>query len=66
MSEKALLIAREEILRVLQESNCDMAYEEITVLADQLLELIDWADPALMHKDIEWITKFYLQKSVCA
>lgn len=64
MSEKALLIAKEEILRVIQANRPKLSYEEAVELAEQLLEAIDWDNPALMHKGIEWITLFYLNQPV--
>lgn len=66
MSEKALLIAKEEILRVIQANRPKLSYEEAVELAEQLLETIDWDNPALMHKGIEWITLFYLNQLVSA
>ena len=64
MSEKALLIAKEEILRVIQANRHKLSYEEAVELAEQLLVAIDWDNPALMHKGIEWITLFYLNQPV--
>ncbi len=66
MSEKALLIAREEIMRVIQENRASLSYDEASAIADELLQIIDWESPALMHKDMEWITLFYLDKLVIA
>ena len=64
MSEKALLIAREEILRVIQTNQPQWSYETASQIADQLLEAIEWDNPALMHKSIEWITMLYLNQLV--
>ena len=66
MSEKALLIAKEEIMRVIQANRPRLSYDEASDLADQLLETIEWDNPALMHKGIEWITVFYLNQLVNA
>lgn len=66
MSEKALLIAKEEIMRVIQTNRPRLSYDEASDLADQLLESIEWDNPALMHKGIEWITMFYLSQLVNA
>lgn len=64
MSEKALLIAREEILRLIQTNQPQWSYESVSQIADQLLEAIEWDNPALMHKSIEWITMLYLNQLV--
>lgn len=66
MSEKALLIAREDIIRVIRENNSEISYEVAIELADQLVKTIDWQNPALMHKGIEWITMFYLKQMIHA
>ena len=66
MNQKSLLIAKEEILRVIQTNRPKLSYEEAVELAEQLLETIDWDNPALMHKGIEWITLFYLNQPVSA
>ena len=66
MSEKALLIAREEILNTIQKNYPDTSYAEASKLATNLLNIIDWDNPALMHKDMEWITMFYMRQSVGA
>ncbi len=64
MSEKALLLAKEEILRVIQINRPSFSYDEATELAERLLGTIEWDNPALMHKGIEWITEFYLNQYV--
>lgn len=61
MSEKALLIAKEEIIRTVQKINPDTTYEEASDLAAELIDIIDWDNSALMHKGISWITEFYLK-----
>ena len=66
MSEKALLIAKEEMLRVIQTQRPQLSYDEANDIAEKLLDVIDWDNPALMHKGIEWITSFYLNQLVQA
>lgn len=60
MSEKALLLVKEEIIRTVQENYSEVSYDEASKLAEDLIEKIDWDDSALMHKGISWITKSYL------
>ncbi len=60
MSEKALQAARVEILKTLREHYSEFSVEEAQALADELLDAIDWDNPALMHKGISWITLFYM------
>ena len=62
MSEKALLIAKEEMMRVIQMKKTNLSYEEASDLANRLLEVVECENPALMHKGIEWITEFYLEQ----
>lgn len=64
VGEKALLIAKEEIMRVVQEKRPSKSYEEALETTEQILSSIDWENPALMHKDIEWIALFYLNRLV--
>lgn len=66
MSEKALLIAREDILRVVQAKRPALAYDEAVCVADAILSSIDWENVALMHKSIEWIATTYLEQLVTA
>lgn len=66
MSEKALLIAREKIIFAIQKNYPDTFYSEASDLATNLLDIIDWDNPALMHKDMEWITMFYMRQSARA
>ena len=66
MSEKALQIAKEQIVRTIKMYNSDISSEEALRLSEELLKVIDWNNPALMHKSISWITRFYLQNRVVA
>lgn len=60
MSEMALLLVKEEIIRTVQENYSEVSYDEASKIAEDLIKKIDWDDSALMHKDIAWITKSYL------
>ena len=62
MSEKALKLAKDEILRAIQSTYSDISTDEAQSLSEELLDAIDWDNSALMHKSIAWITKFYLQR----
>ena len=64
MSEKALLIAKEKIIGVVLKNMPQLSYDEASALSDQILSEIDWNDPALMHKDLEWIATFFLKNRV--
>lgn len=66
MSEKALQIAQIEILKTIKNLYPDFSDGEAMQLSLELLEIIDWKNPALMHKGIPWITRFFLQNRVCA
>ena len=66
MSEKALLLAREDMIRIILANDAEISYEAATELADRLVKIIDWENPALMHKDMAWITAFYLKQLVNA
>lgn len=66
MSEKALQIAKEQIVRTIKMYNSDISSEEALRLSEELLNVIDWNNPALMHKSISWITRFYLHNRVVA
>lgn len=66
MSEKALQIAQIEILKTIKSLYPDLSDREAVQLSLELLETIDWKNPALMHKGISWITRFFLQDRVCA
>lgn len=64
MSEKALQVAKDEILRTIKAHITNISEQEAIRLSDELLDVIDWNNPALMHKSISWITKSYLQNRV--
>ena len=66
MSEKALQIAQVEILKTIKSLYPNFSDDEAMQLSFELLETIDWKNPALMHKGISWITRFFLQNRVCA
>ena len=66
MSDKVLQVAKNEILRTIKTHHTEISDEDALRLSDELLEVIDWNNPALMHKSISWITRFYLQKRVVA
>lgn len=66
MSDKVLQVAKNEILRTIKTHYTEISDEDALRLSDELLEVIDWNNPALMHKSISWITRFYLQKRVVA
>lgn len=64
MSEKVLEVAKNEILRTIETHYSAISSEEALRLSEALLNVIDWNNPALMHKSISWITRFYLQNRV--
>lgn len=64
MSEKVLQIAKCDILNAIKKQLPGISDREALQLSEELLEAIDWENPALMHKSISWITRFYLQKSL--
>lgn len=68
MSDKVLEVAKNEILRTIKTHYTGISEEDALRLSSELLEVIDWDNPALMHKSISWITCVYLQKRavVCA
>lgn len=66
MSDKVLQVAKNEILRTIKTHYTEISDEDALRLSDELLEVIDWNNPALMHKSISWITRSYLQKRVIA
>ena len=66
MSDKVLQVAKNEILSTIKTHYTEISDEDALRLSDELLEVIDWNNPALMHKSISWITRFYLQKRVVA
>lgn len=66
MSEKAMQIAQLEIINTIRSLYPDLAESEAMQLSLEVLETIDWKNPALMHKGISWITRFFLQNRVCA
>jgi hypothetical protein len=66
MSEKAMQIAQLEIINTIRSLYPDLAESEAMQLSLEVLETIDWKNPALMHKGISWITRFFLQNRMCA
>ena len=64
MSEMALLLVKEEIIRTVQENYSEVSYDEASKLSEDLIKKIDWDDSALMHKGIAWITKSYLNSII--
>lgn len=61
MSEKALLLVREEIIQIIQEKYPKVSYEKALDIAADLISKIAWNDSTLMHKGIPWITNYYLK-----
>lgn len=61
MSEKALLIAKEKIIGVVMRKMPHLSFDDASAISDQIISEIDWDDPALMHKDLEWIASFFLR-----
>lgn len=66
MSEKVLQVAKDEILRTIKTHYTAIPEQEALQLSEELLNAIDWNNPALMHKSISWITHFYLRKRMAA
>lgn len=66
MSEKVLQVAKDEILRTIKTHYTALSEKEALQLSEELLNAIDWSNPALMHKSISWITHFYLRKRMTA
>lgn len=61
MGEKALKLAKEDILKTIQNIRPEISTEEMESLSEEILKEIDWDNPALMHKGIAWIVDFYLR-----
>lgn len=66
MSDKALQVAKNEILRAIKTHCAEISDQDALRISEELLEVIDWNNPALMHKSISWITRCYLQKRAVA
>ena len=66
MSEKALNLAREQILKSIRRIDPRISPHEAASLSEELLSEIDWENSALMHKSIAWITSHYMQNRVFA
>lgn len=49
----------EELLRF---SNGTLNDEESKAMAKEVVQMIDWNNPALMHKGISWIAKNYINQ----
>lgn len=64
MTEKAIMIARQEMIQTIWQEQPQFSYEEAAQIANQILSQIDWNNSALMHKGISWITRFYLNNQV--
>ncbi len=64
MSEKVLLLAREDIIRVLQYELPNLSYEQHFKLANQVLDTVDWDNPAQMHKGLTWITETWCKRNI--
>lgn len=62
MNEKSLRIARNSILLEVQMNYPNFQRERVDRIADQVLNAIDWDNPALMHKGIAWIVNNYFRK----
>lgn len=62
MSDRVLLLAQQDIIRVIQQK-MRATYDEARAIADNILATIDWNNPALMHKGVRWITLQYLKKN---
>lgn len=55
MSEKSLLIAKEQIIDTIQRNRPEWSYSKTEEIAEQILKSIDWNNIALMHKGLEQI-----------
>ena len=64
MSEKVLLIIREEMMQIIQRKKPYLSYEEALDVTNHIIDVVQWDNPTLMHKGIEWITSFYLNSLV--
>lgn len=62
VNEKMLILAKDKIVRAIIDVYPKMYYEEVSEYAEKILEMIDWENETLMHKDIEWITLFYFER----
>lgn len=64
MSDKAIAIAMSQISNALEIRFPNFEKEQICELAKNIVELIDWNDSALMHKDLRWIANFFADQLV--
>lgn len=62
MSEKALLLAKEEVLNAIGKKKPELSYDKVSALAETVTSMVDWNNPALMHKGLERIALFYLDQ----
>lgn len=61
MSEKALRLAQAELQKAFMRFCPDIAEQTAEELAAKAVSQIEWDNPALMHKDLNWIAKDYLR-----
>lgn len=64
MTEKALAIAKQEMIQTVLRERPQFDYEEAAAISEQIISEINWNDSALMHKGIKWITCAYLNAPV--
>lgn len=65
MYPETLQLCYKEICGYLTRLRPEWSAEQNRSLAQTILDMIDWSNEALMHKDLAWITKFYLNELSC-
>lgn len=60
MSEKVLEIAKRRIKQVFVCCKPELSQSQLDDLADSAIAKIDWDNPALMHKGLNWIAQEFL------
>jgi hypothetical protein len=62
MTEKTMQYAKESLKTAFLRYGENLTATQAEALARQAVADIDWTDPALMHKDLNWIARIYLER----
>ena len=60
LGPKALQLAHAEAVMVIRQERAQWTAAMADSVGWDILKAIDWNNPALMHKDLKWIVKQYL------
>ena len=61
MSNKFLLLAKQEIVNILENKYPDISSKDATSIALDIIQNIDWTNSALMHKDLSQIVEIHIR-----